>query len=193
VHLETRGDLARADALVGERGDLPDAADVAHERGDDPDQLTRARPVRALEQRLGRAEGARDVATSPRIRHGEDRRLGTADGELLDSGARDRLAVRPGRELHDLGGEVADVVSDSLDERAAGVAIGGRAEPRELLADPLWQLLLPHLVRVRLAGLRDGFRECGVLLEPVADEDEDGVGGGRDEVRLDLLDVGGLP
>ncbi len=98
--------------------------------------------VRALEQRLRRAERAGDVAASPRVGDGEDRRLGAADGELLDDGTRDRLAVRPRGELLDLGGEVADVLPDGLDERAAGVAVSGRAEPRELLADPLRQLLL---------------------------------------------------
>ena len=44
-----------------------------------------------------------------------------------------------------------------------------------------------------LAGLAHRLRERGVLLEPVADEHEDGVGSRRGEVRLDLLDVGGLP
>src|SRR5689334_9263068 len=99
---------------------------MTYERTDDAHQLARAR--------LGRAERAGDVATSPRVRHGEDRRLAAAGGQLLDDGKRDRLAVRPRGELLDLGGEVADVLPDGLDERAAGVAVGGRAEPRELLA-----------------------------------------------------------
>ena len=94
---------------------------------------------------------AGDVAAPPRVRDGEDRRLGAADGELLDDGARDRLAVRPRRELLDLGREIADVVPDRLDERAARVAVGRRTEPRELLADPLRQLLL---ARPRTCALR---------------------------------------
>src|SRR5262249_4605447 len=127
--------------LVCERRDLADTADVVDERADDPHQLARAGAVRAFEQRLRRAEGARDVTASPRVRDGEDRRLGSADRELLDDGARDLLAVRPGGELLDLGREIADVVSDRLDERSAGVAVGGRVKPRELLADPFGELL----------------------------------------------------
>src|SRR5581483_4716224 len=129
MDLEARRDLARAHALVRECRDLADAADVADERGDDPRELARPRPVRPLEQRLGGAERRRDVPASPRVGDGEDRRLGAADGELLDDRARDLLAVRPRRELLDLGGERADLVPDRLDESAARVAVGGGAEP----------------------------------------------------------------
>src|SRR5579871_824072 len=123
MHLEARRDLRRADAFVGERGDLAHTADVADEGADDSHELSRARAVRALEQGLGLAESGGDVATSPGVRDREDRRLGPADGQLFDDGTCDRLPVRPRRELLNLGGEIADVVADGLDERATGVAV----------------------------------------------------------------------
>ena len=149
--------------------------------------------MRAVEQRLGRAERRRHVAPSPGIGNREDRRLGPPDRELLDDRARDRLAVRPRGELLDLGGEVADVVADRLDERTARVAVGRSAEAGELLADPLGKLLLRHVVSEDLAGLGDCLGERRVFLDPVADERENGRRRGSGEVRLELLDIRGLP
>src|SRR5579862_1350689 len=101
MDLEARRDLARPHALVGELRDLAHPADMAHERRDDADQLARPWPVRPLEQRLRRAQRRADIATPPGVRDGEDRSLGAPHRELLDDRLRDRLAVRPGRELLD--------------------------------------------------------------------------------------------
>jgi hypothetical protein len=101
------------------------------------------------------------------------------------------VSARP--ELLDLGGEVAHVVSDGLDERAAGVAIDRSAEARELLSHPVRELLLGHLVHVHLPRLGNRLGEGRVLLHAVTDEREDRGRRRRCEVRLDLLHVRGLP
>ena len=128
---------ARPNTLVHETRRLPHSPTCPDERGDEPDQLAGARPVRAVEQRLGGAKRRGDVSPPPRVGHREDRRLGPSDGELLDGGTRDRLAVRPCRELLDLGREVADVLPDRLDERATSVSVGGAAKPRRTARRPI--------------------------------------------------------
>ena len=149
--------------------------------------------MRPLEQRLGRAERRAHVAAAPGVGEREDGRLGPADGELLDRRARDRLAARPGRQLLDLGSKVAEVVADRFDEGAAGIPVGRRAEPRELLAYPLRKLLLLHVVGEDVTGLLDGLCERGVELDAVADEREHRGRRRRGEVGLDLLRVRRLP
>ena len=166
---------------------------MPYERGDEADQLARPRAVRAVEQGLGGAECRRDVSATPCVGDREDRRLGASDRELLDVHACDLLAVGPGRELLDLGGEIADVVSDGLDERTAGVTVGGRAEARELLGDPLGQLLFRDVVEEEVAGFRDCLGEGGVPLDPIAEEGEDSGRRWSCEIRLELLHVHRLP
>ena len=149
--------------------------------------------MRPVEKRLGRAQRRGDVPPAPGVGDREDRRFGPPDGELLDRRARDLLAVRPRRELLDLGGEIADIVPDRLDERAARVAVDGRVEARELLADPVRKLFLRHVVGEELACLGDGLGERRVLLDPIPDEREDSGRSGSREVRLELLRIGRLP
>ena len=90
----------------------------------------------------------------------------------------DLVAAGPRCELLDLARELVEVVADDLDERAARLLVRLRAEPAELLADPLWQLSLRHVVREQLARLRDRLRERRVGLQLARDECEHGVGGG---------------
>jgi hypothetical protein len=149
--------------------------------------------VRAVEQRLCRAKRRGHVPSPPGVGDGEDRSLGASDRQLFDACPSDLLAVGPGREFLNLGCEIADIVTDSLDERAAGVTVGGRTEACELLGDPFGQLLLRHVVRQDLTCLRDQLGERGVSLDPVADEREDRGRSRSSEVRLELLRVGRLP
>jgi hypothetical protein len=93
----------------------------------------------------------------------------------------------------DLRGEVADVVAHCFDERPAGVAVSRSIEARELLGDPVGQLLLGDVVNEKVAGLRDRLGERRVPLDPVADEREDGGRRRSFQVRRELLDVCRLP
>ena len=132
---------------------------MVHEQADEARQLDRTRTIGALQPRLGGGKDRGDVAAAPRVGEREDRRLGAAGGELLDLLDADRIAVRPCCELLDLGRELVEAVAHELDERAAGVAVGLRADPRELLGDPFGELLLRYLVREDLARLRTRLRE----------------------------------
>ena len=102
------------------------------------------------------------------------------------------LARGPRRELVDLGRQRVEVVADELDERAARLGLGGRAEARELLADPRRYRPLRHVVHEHLAGLLDRFSERRVGLD-VAGEREHGLRRGRGQVGGQRLDVRCLP
>ena len=193
MHLEPASDLARADALVGEalgpsgrdrRGSRASRRSASAHPSADGASVRTTTPSRG---------GAGDVTASPRVGHGEDRRLGSAHGELLDDGARDLFPVRPRRELLNLGGEVANVLADRLDERPACVAVGGGAEPRELLADPLGQLFFATSYVMKSPAFATAFASAESFLSPSPTSTRTVVGSRRGEVRLDLFDVGGLP
>ena len=94
------------------------------------------RVARPLEQVLGGAQHAGDVAVAPRVGEREARRLRPGRDELLDLGGADLVARRPRRELVDLRRELVEVVADQLDQQPARLGVARGAAQLELLADP---------------------------------------------------------
>src|SRR5205823_12269881 len=87
-----------------------------------------------------------------------------------------------------------EVVADELRERATGIGVGMRAPAGELLGHPGREVALARrLVAEDLPRLRGSLRERRVVLDPVADEREDGARRRRGEVLGDRLDVPCLP
>ena len=101
----------------------------------------------------------------------------------------DLLAVRPERKLLDLEPQLVRVITDELDQQAAGISVGLRVELRELLGHPRHELRALGLEQEHLgcAGKRRAF------LCLFSDECQHGVGRGRFRVGRDGLDVGRLP
>src|SRR5206468_1940023 len=118
---------------------------------------------------------------------------GAPGGERVDVALTDLGARGPRRQLVDLGLELVEVVADELDEPRARLVCRTRADARELLARPLREVALRHVVDEHVARLRARLRERRVALHLRAVQGEYGVWGGAREVGGDRLRVGCLP
>ena len=99
-----------------------------------------------------------------------DGHLAERDDELTHRLPVDRLAAGPRRELRDLVREMVQVGleplgHDRVDERPRELAVDPLTVRRELLDDPLDDLLAVDVVDEHLAELRDRLQERGVLAE----------------------------
>src|SRR4029078_10141078 len=97
---------------------------------------------RALDDQLPVSQHRADVAPAPRVGEDEGRNVGPRGDEQLDVVLADLVLPGPDRELLDLAGQLLQVFTDELDQRAGDV--GGRLDPVacELLPGALRRLLI---------------------------------------------------
>src|SRR5439155_27040321 len=115
----------------------------------------------------------------------------------LDLALANRLPVRPGGKLLDLARELVEIVSNEIDEQPGDRGIDLDSERRELPPDPARQIgsgaTLRQVVGEQLAGLRYRLAQRRVLLDPLPDQGQDGLGRGGFQVVDDGLRLGRLP
>src|ERR671910_547322 len=136
VALQRRRCITRPDPLRRQTLAAAHERDVVAEGPRQPRRRVAAGPSLPLEDRLGRAEGAPQVAPGPRVGELERGCLGHRGHELLDLALADRLAAGPEGELVDLARELLEVVADELDQRGRGAGLGLDSRLLEALRHP---------------------------------------------------------
>jgi hypothetical protein len=137
VAFHARGRFTRGEPFLVERLAVTDAADVSDEHSDQHRNGSRDRIAGPFEERLASRESRGEIAPPPCVGELIARNLRATGREQLDLVRSDRLAVRPGRDLVDLGGELLGVLPDHFDEKTRRFGVDSDVAFAELLHHPI--------------------------------------------------------